>query len=381
AHEMPDGRILCQSEMGPSIVDLRAGLSMRDALMPLFPGTTSVQVGGTTHRVHLSPLGTRSTPYPLQDGRFLCSITPPGARDSGIYVCDPETRTEKLVLDVPNYAEFDAVPVLVEREKPARLPEKASGGSHAPGQANTGALTRPARPTDTTRFLVVAGRVADNPQRAAALKRARYFRVVEAEYSGVTTSSHTNLETRILGVGPIQPDGSAHSEAPADTPLFLDPLDAAGNRVLMECGYPNTSVAVGTHYPTTQMAYMVGRAGETKSCYGCHATQTDAVPNRELMALRTGPVKISRHSTDVEYRRNEPEAYRTQARIGEAAKYRPWLTSKDAVLRALACEMLMLIEDGVERDVPTILGLLKDKSVEVRRAAALTLTRLASHTE
>src|SRR5262249_7745199 len=145
----------------------------------------------------------------------------------------------------------------------------------------------------------------------------RYFRVIEAEYTGVTTSSHTNLETRILGVVPILPDGSAYFEAPADTPLFLDPLDAAGNRVLMEWSYPNTSVDKGLPYPATQMAYMVGRGGETKACFGCHATQTDAVPNTPPLALKHAPVKVTRESTDIQYRRNEPEAYRRQARIGE----------------------------------------------------------------
>jgi competence ComEA-like helix-hairpin-helix protein len=439
AHEMPDGRILCQSEMGPSFIDPRAGLPARDALTPVFPGTTSVQLGGTTHRVHLSPLGTRSTPYPLQDGRFLLSAAAPGARDSGIYVCDPETRREELVINIPNYAEFDAVPVLVERPKPAMLPVKspppAPGGhgkeSPAPldlnrataedlqllpgvgpklserilAERDKGAFTsvddlrrvagigpktlarlRPfvtvsGEEDKTARFLVVAGRTADNPQRAQALKRARYFRVVEAEYTGVTTSSHTNLETRILGVVPIQADGSAYFEVPADTPIFLDPLDAGGNRVLMEWSYPNTSVPVGSRYPATQMAYMAGRPGETKSCYGCHAPQTEAVPNRPVEALAYAPVKIARTSSDIEYRRDEPEAYRTQARVGEAAKYRPWLASKDPVLRARACTMLLYTEDGAEQDLPRILELLKDESVDVRRAAALALTRLATHRE
>jgi competence ComEA-like helix-hairpin-helix protein len=458
AHEMPDGRILCQSELGPSLIDLRAGLSVRDALAPVFPGTTSVQLGGTTHRVHLSPLGTRSTPYPLQDGRFLYSATPPGARDSGIYVCDPDTRREQLVLNIPNFAEFDAVPVLVERPRPAILPARSPGDGgkrSAPvinlNQATAAELQQlpgigrrmaeriiaerakaPFRSVDdlrrvtgigpralarlrphvtvqadsestdrvggNTRFLVVAGRDTDHPQRAQALKRARFFRVLEAEYSGVTTSSHTNLETRILGVVPILPDGSAYFEAPADTPLFLDPLDAAGNRVLMNWPYANTSVAAGLPYPTTQMAYMVGRAGETKGCYGCHAPQTRAVPNGALLALRYGPVKVERKSTDLEYRRNEPEAYRTQARLGEAARYRPWLESKDPVRRARACGLFGLLEDGTaprelllrppdggpcvrmieDADIQTIARLLKDEAVEVRRAAALALTRLAT---
>ncbi len=380
AREMPDGRILCQTEFGPSLIDLRAGLDARDAVAPIFHGTTSVQLGGTTHNVHLSPLGTRSTAYPLPDGRVLFSATQPGARDRAIYVCNPDTREEQLVLNIPNYAEFDAVPVLTARSKPRRLPNKIEHPTHyASGCVWKSEPTKDkdAAP-NTTRFLVVAGRESDNPKRTEALKRARYFRVVEAEYSGVTTSSHTNLETRILGVVPIMPDGSAYFETPADTPLFLDALDAAGNRVLHEWSHPKTSVPEGSLYPVTQMAYMVGRAGETKSCYGCHAPQTNAVPNTTVEALKLGPVKITRESTDLQYRRNEPEAYRRQARIGEAEKYRPWLTSKDPVLRARACEMLMCIEDGAEVDAWTVAKLLKDDSVEVRRAAALAFTRLES---
>src|SRR5262249_4661287 len=156
-------------EMGPAVVDLRAGLSPRDALMPVFPGTTSVQLGGTGHFSHLSPLGTRSTPYPLQDGRFLFSATLPGARDSGIYVCDPETREERLVLNIPNYAEFDAVPVLVERPRPARLPARRMEDrgwkieEHGTGGSPSSIFHPP-----SSRFLIVAGRTADNPKRAEA---------------------------------------------------------------------------------------------------------------------------------------------------------------------------------------------------------------------
>jgi HEAT repeat protein len=382
AREMPDGRVLVQSEMGPSLLDVRAGLAVRDALAPIFPGTTSVQLGGTTHRVHLSPTGTRSTAYPLQDGRVLYSATEPGARDSAIYVCDPDTREEKLVIDLPNWAEFDAVPVLVERPRPAKLPERKA-----------------AKGEDTAKFLVVAGHASDSPERAAAMKKARFFRVIEAEYTGVTTSSHTNLETRILGVVPILPDGSAYFEAPADTPLFLDPLDAGGNRVLLDWPYANTSVEKGLPYPATQMAYMVGRPGEVKSCYGCHAPATTAVPNVGVEALKYGPVKIQRRSTDLQYRRNDPEGYRRQAFVGQSHLYEEWLHSSNAELRARGCDVLMDVEDMglilVKRGgkgmpshplwistQPRILlrlaELLRDKDVEVRRAAARALTRLAT---
>ncbi len=401
AKELPDGRIVCQSELGPSIVDPSCGTDARDALTPIFPGCTSIQLGGTTHLVHLSSLGTRSTPYPLPDGRVLFSATPPGARDSAIHVVDPDTREEKRLFNIPNYAEFDAVPVLLERAKPRRLPDKikdprtyAGGLSPSPplGERGWGEGVQPHSPAraptppaphppggeggdTTTRFLVVAGRETDNAARSEALKRARYFRVIEAEYTGVTTSSHTNLETRILGVAPIFPDGSCYFEAPADTPIFLDALDAAGNRVLHEWTYPNTSVPQKSLYPVTQLGYMVGRAGETRSCYGCHAAQNNAVPNTTVEALKHPPVRVTRESTDLQYRRNDPHAYRRQARIGDVGKHRDWLLSKDPVLRARGCEMLQQTDDLSERDFEAVAKLMNDDSVDVRRAAAFCLSK------
>ena len=39
--------------------------------------------------------------------------------------------------------------------------------------------------------------------------------------------------------------------------------------------------------------------------------------------------QVHRDTTDIIYRRNEPDEYRTGARIGEAPKYAPWLSSND----------------------------------------------------
>jgi len=366
AHEMPDGRILCQTELGPSLIDLSRGSRIADALWPIFPGTTSVQLGGTTHRVHLSPLGTRSAARPLPDGRVLFSATRPGARDSAVCVVDPTTREEQVVLNIPNFAEFDAVPVLIEREKPRRLPE----------QIKQPAAYRGGDPEAFARFLVVAGRDTDNPSRTEAMKRARYLRVVEAEYTGVTTSSHTNLATRILGVVPLFPDGSAYFEAPADTPLFLDALDGEGNRLLHAWSYPETSVPMGRLYPVTQMGCMTARAGEVKSCYGCHAPPSSAVPDAAPAALRCPPVRICREASDVEYRRNEPENYRLRARVGEWKPYLDWLKKEDAALRARGCERLADYPEAAAAIVEPLGNMLLDQNADVRRAAAFALGRV-----
>ncbi|GBD36980.1 hypothetical protein HRbin36_02110 [bacterium HR36] len=341
-----------------------------------------MQLGGTTHRVHLSPLGTRSTAYPLPDGRILYAATEPGARDSGIYITDPRTREEQLVIDLPNYAEFDPVPVRWQRELPRRVPQQVRQPKvYASGlgllEESSPEAKQPA--PGWTRFVVVAGRESDFPTRSAALARARYLRILEAEYTAVTTSSHTSLETRILGVVPLYEDGSAYFEVPADTPIILDVLDAAGQRVLHAWPLANTSVEQGRPVSLTQIAYMTGRNGEVRACYGCHAAQQTAVPNVPLQALRYPPTRISRSVADLQYRRNEPDYYRRQAIVGAGfgETYRRWLASPDPWVRARGCEMLAFLEDEAGPALPRIVELTRDAHGEVRRAAAWALCVLA----
>jgi HEAT repeat protein len=233
--------------------------------------------------------------------------------------------------------------------------------------------------TGTARFIVASARRSDNPDHQAVLHRARYFRVVEALHTAVTSSSHTSLATRILGEVPILSDGSACFEAPADTPLFLEPVDAAGRRLEFDWQLPETSVPVGSKQNLLEMTYITARPGETKSCHGCHAPQSEAVSAASTVAaLRHGPVSIERDLTDLLYRRNEPDEYRASLRIGETGTYRDWLSSPDADVRRRGCEALMAVEDGARQDAPAIAGLLRDPSAVVRRAAARALARLGS---
>lgn len=373
AGQMADGTILVQTELGPSILDPRRGRRAVDSLWPVFPCATTVQLGGATHRVHLSPVGSRSTPYPLPDGRFLLSATLPGERDLGIYVADPQTREMQLVFNDPNRAEFDPRPILWERPRPRVLPPKASLRT-----AHSGTSPRVAV-TGTARFFIANGRRSDNPEHQAVLHRARYFRVVEALHTAVTSSSHTSLATRVLGEVPIHPDGSACFEAPADTPLFLQPVDAAGRRIPFDWQLPETSVPVGSQQHALEMTYITAGPGESKSCNGCHAAQQEAVDaSSTVAALQHPPVAVERDVTDLLYRRNEPDEYRASRRIGEAAECRGWLSSPDAEVRRRGCEALMDIEDEAREDAPAIACLLADRSPVVRRAAARALARLGS---
>ncbi|MCX6907763.1 MAG: HEAT repeat domain-containing protein, partial [Verrucomicrobia bacterium] len=370
--EMPDGTLLVLSELGPCILDVRRGLNPAAALSPVFPCATTIQLGGATHRVHLSPTGSRTTPYPLPDGRFLFSATQPGARDLGIYLADPKTREVKLVFNPPNTVEFDARPILMERPRPAKLAPKGT----FPNSTKDSSLVQV---TGRCRMAMFNARRSDNPHVAAVLGRVRYYRVIEALPTAVTSASHTSLATRSLGVVPVLPDGSAYFEAPADTGLFVEALDAAQRRIDFDWNYPVTSVPLGSPQAVMEMSYVTSRPGETKSCQGCHAPQDEAPTHAALSsAVARDPVQVERDVTDILYRRNEPEEYRCQARVGEESTYRPWLSSPDAELRRLGCETLMAMEDAGRQDASAIARLLADEAVEVRRAAALALTRLGT---
>ena len=129
------------------------------------------------------------------------------------------------------------------------------------------------------------------------------------------------------------------------------------------------------------MAYIAARPGEQKSCNGCHAPDEESPgqpdPNYTL-ALSHAPVRLDRDTTDILYRRNQPDEYRSQARIGETGRYVPWLSSQDPDLRRRACEMLAAMEDGGRPHTNAIATLLNDESTQVRRAAAIALGRLGS---
>lgn len=409
AGQMPDGTLLVLSEMGPSLLDLSRGMKVAEAMWPIFPCATAIQLGGATHRVHLSPIGSRTTPCPLPDGRFLYSATLPGARDLGLYVCDPTTRRTRLIFNDPRTSEYDPRPIFTPRPLPKMLPPK---GRYTDASRSKSARRRRGRlsgmrghsskasgtpkgdadlvaVTGRARFVVFNPRRSDNAQHEKALRKARYFRVVEELYTAATASSHTNLATRILGVVPIPPDGPVYFEAPANTPLFLEALDAAGNRIFYDWNLPVTSVPIGSKQAMVEMSTFTARPGEVKSCHGCHAPEPEVVHSSLPTQVSGQPVRIERASSDILYRRNEPDEYRTAARIGEAPKYRPWLTHPDPESRRRACLMLMAIEDGARQDAPAIARLLArpaspddaqvpTEPVTVRRAAALALTHLGS---
>jgi len=79
---------------------------------------------------------------------------------------------------------------------------------------------------------------------------------------------------RVLGTVPVEADGSAHFTIPAETPVFVQPLDADGQAL------------------QTMRSWFTGMPGERVSCVGCHAGMHEAPPSAAARAALREPSLI-----------------------------------------------------------------------------------------
>jgi len=79
---------------------------------------------------------------------------------------------------------------------------------------------------------------------------------------------------KIIGTVPVEADGSASFEAPANTPLFLQPLNAEGQALQV------------------MRSWFVAMPGETVSCVGCHEDKNAVPPTTVGMAMNRAPSEI-----------------------------------------------------------------------------------------
>ncbi len=281
-----------------------------------------------------------TTPYPIDDGRFLCAASrrnspyvAPGGQwydsrmrpddpevieriemrdpkrpldgrllryspellkrleaDLGLYVFDARTGEFDLVYNDVETADFEARP-LVPRVRPPVHRDRVARG------AFTGRIY--CQSVFNSRQSRVAG-------------RAKWIRIVEGQPllhkctrndDGRPRSSH-NLDpelsnhqgtlARVLGTIPLAADGSFFAEVPADRLIQVQALDADRQ-------------VVGN-----QIQWIYVRPGETRGCTGCHEVPETSARRVPLpQAVRTRPLPILPIGHEFEYearpwRRNDP---------------------------------------------------------------------------
>jgi len=194
-------------------------------------------------------LGLFHSPTPLPDGGLLASYRR-AAPDSvfAVYRLDPESgrRLEK-VFDQAGWHSIDAQ-VLAPR-----APIKGRANWLKPG-STTGVFyclnsyhTMPAEGGD--RSVAPPGTI-------------KHVRVIEGP------------APRILGIAPVEPDGSFHIRVPAETPITFQLLD-------------EDYVAL-----RSQQAWTWVMGNESRGCVGCHEDPEQSPPNRLVTAVTKPPVDL-----------------------------------------------------------------------------------------
>jgi len=217
---------------------------------------------------------TYGTPWPLSEKYFLVSMKGFSGKKWTLCLVDVFDNMT-VVYEDPQYDIFEPMP-FAPRVTPPTLADRTTPGAPA---------------------TILCSNVYHGPGlKGIPRGKVKRLRVFSYHYGYLRSGGHEScgLESswdikRILGTVPVEEDGSFAFQAPANTPLSIQPLDADG-----------AALAI-------MRSWMVGMPGEKLSCVGCHEAQNEAVPIVRAEAALRAPSKI-----EPWYGRERPFSYTTE---------------------------------------------------------------------
>ena len=200
-------------------------------------------------------------PYPLSEKYLLVSMKPTPQSLWGIYLVDTLDNTV-LIKELPEYALLEPIPFRPTTPPPV-IPPKVD-------------LTR----KDALVYIpdIYQGDGLKGIPRGT-VKSLRIF-TYHFSYQGmggllgvIGMDGPWDIK-RVLGTVPVEKDGSAHFQIPANVPVSLQPLDEDGKALQL------------------MRSWMTAMPGEVVSCTGCHERQNTTPITRQTLARGRKPSKI-----------------------------------------------------------------------------------------
>ncbi|WCJ59810.1 SUMF1/EgtB/PvdO family nonheme iron enzyme [Fontisphaera persica] len=197
-------------------------------------------------------------PFPLSDKHFLVACKPTPQAAWGIYLVDIYDNM-LLLREEPGYALLEPVP-LRKTERPPIIQDKV-------------------RPGATNAVVYLHNVYMGDGLKGVPPGTVKSLRLFQYEYSYRNMGGHYFIGMeggwdvrRLIGTVPVQADGSALFNVPANTPIAIQPLDAEGKALQQ------------------MRSWFVGMPGEYVSCVGCHERQNQSSTLRNASAARSTPV-------------------------------------------------------------------------------------------
>lgn len=215
------------------------------------------------------------SPSPLPDATVLVSARTRAVDSThAVYRLDPRTGDKILLFGDPKYHDMHAR-ILAPRPQPdgrsSVVNEKYPTGKFYCLNAY---LTEPAKLKHMKPGMIKSLRVIEGvPAPYDPGKKPLYFPHDSSSKSGPSKVDPI-VKKRLLGVVPVEKDGSFHIEVPADTPIQLQTLDADG-LALQTCGW------------------IWAKHREPRGCIGCHEDPELTPANRFVDALKQPGMQLT----------------------------------------------------------------------------------------
>ncbi len=199
-------------------------------------------------------------PFPLSEKYFISAMRRSGDTNWGIYLVDVFDNMT-LIKELPDTHLLEPIP-LQARPRPPVIPDRVNLE-----QDHASVLVQD----------VYAGPGLEGVPRGTVDR----LRIFAYHFAFNETGNHHALGPegpwdvrRMLGTVPVEKDGSAHFNIPANTPISIQPLDADGRALQL------------------MRSWLVGMPGERVSCVGCHESMSTAPPARLPRAALGAPRDI-----------------------------------------------------------------------------------------
>ena len=201
-------------------------------------------------------------PWPLGAGYVLTACKPAPDALWGIYLADTFDNLT-LIHEEPGQALLEPSP-LITRKRPVMLPDQIQD------KKTTGLV----KVTDIYQGPGLAGVPRGTVKQLRVFTYSFAYRGMGSETDRVGFDGPWDV-VRIMGTVPVESDGSALFEVPANTPIALQPLDSQGRALQL------------------MRSWLTVMPGEMQSCSGCHEPQNSSSgPPRRLISMQRRPAEI-----------------------------------------------------------------------------------------